>query len=65
MKVSITVDEWWPVYEIDDSAPTKYKTYEIDDELYERAERVFAEFNEVQNLICELKEKANNAGDDE
>ena len=58
MKVAINKDEWYPIYfihtqEVDfDTLPT----FEIDDELYIRAERAKREFAQIQAELANIYE---------
>jgi hypothetical protein len=62
MKVRITFDEWYPVFEAEDEVEAKKygstngKTAEVTDDFYAEYKRVFAEFDNLQDKLQELSE---------
>lgn len=63
IQVSISHDEWYPVYTVIDTphTPLEDVSIEVDEEKYKEWSRIYDEFNDMQNELSEIVEKQKNS----
>lgn len=57
MKIGLDTDERWPVYSFKTDRPDLYEQVEVPEELVERAARVTAEYNALQDELAHVWRK--------
>ena len=62
MKMRLDIDEWYPVYSLDDDIrddPTWGIIVDVSDEFFAEYQRVFKEFNAMQTKLMDRKTNFN------